>query len=161
MDAFEEVLKYMRPDLAAPLRGILMPTAWYPTELFVTAIGAARRLYGKEDFYELYGRAAAEYEIGVFFRLLARLTSPAYLLGRAGKVWRRFHDTGEWIMEGHGNEVRAVLADFGVVDAGYCQVLVGWIRRAGQLTGSKGGDVQHPQCRARGAKACLFTGWWT
>lgn len=39
------------------------------------------------------------------------------------------------------------------------RVLVAWIHRASELTGTRGQTV-HPQCRARGDEACVFEGWW-
>jgi hypothetical protein len=159
--AFETVLMRMKHEDAAPLRGIILPLSWYPTLSFVRALETAHANFGQNDFYEKYGYAAAEFEITTFQKLLLKLTSPGFLLGRAGKVWNRYHDTGAWEIHGSGKQVEAYLRDFGVVSAGYCRMLTEWMRRAGQLTGSKGGNVEHPQCRARGDDACLFKAWWT
>jgi hypothetical protein len=159
--AFEKVLWKMKPAEGEPLRGIILPVNWYPTESFVHAIETAHEIFGANDFFESYGAAAAEFEITAFQKFLLRFASPAFLMDRAGKVWSRFHDTGRWEMHGKGKQFSGTLIDFGVVSAGYCRMLTAWIRRAGQLTGSQGGDVQHPQCRAKGAPSCLFTGWWT
>jgi hypothetical protein len=160
-DAFDRVLERLPAELAEALRGIILPVQWYPTEAFVGAIEAAAVIDGRPDFFEIYGTAAAEFEITAFQKVLLRLTSPAFLVQRTGRVWNRFHDTGTWEVEGHGKTMRATLREFAVVSEGYCRVLTAWLRRAGQLTGSKGGNVEHPACRARGDEACLFTGWWT
>jgi hypothetical protein len=55
--------------------------------------------------------------------------------------------------------MRGTLRSFAVVDADYCRVLTAWIHRAAEMTGVRG-DVTHPECRARGAPADVFTGWW-
>src|SRR5690349_8905011 len=132
--AFETVLMRMRPDDATPLRGIILPVNWYPTQSFVRALETAHAVYGTDDFYEKYGFAAAEYEITAFQRFLLRFASPAFLMERTGKVWSRFHDTGQWQMEGKGKHFEGTLNGFGVVSAGYCRMLTSWIRRAGQMT---------------------------
>jgi hypothetical protein len=159
--AFETVLGRMKPDDALALRGIILPVNWYPTQSFVRALETAHATFGENDFYEKYGYAAADFEITAFQKFLLKLTSPAFLMTRAGKVWNRFHDTGEWEIQGSGKNVDAYLRNFGVVSAGYCRMLTEWMRRAGQLTGSKGGNVEHTKCRARGDEDCLFRAWWT
>jgi hypothetical protein len=159
--AFEKVLWRMKPEDAQPLRGIILPVNWYPTQSFVRALETAHEVLGAHDFLENYGRAAAEFEITAFQKFVLKFTSPAFLISRTGKVWHRFHDTGEWEVKGHGKQIEGTLRDFGVVSAAYCRMLTEWIRRAGQLTGSKGGDVQHTKCRARGDDVCVFAAWWT
>ena len=83
-----------------------------------------------------------------------------FFLDRAGRMWHRFHDSGEWEVEGGDKWLRGRLRGFSVVDEKYCRVLAAWIKRAGQMTGARG-EVSHPECRARGAASCLFEGWWT
>src|SRR5215813_2926911 len=95
-DAFDLVLKRMKPEDAEPLRGIILPVNWYPTISFVRALETAHEAFGANDFLEKYGRAAAEFEITAFQKFLLKFTSPAFLMERAGKVWKRFHDTGTW-----------------------------------------------------------------
>jgi hypothetical protein len=157
---FEKVLSRMAPEEAAPLRGILMPIAWYPTLSFVRALHAAEAMLHDAELYERYGSFAAEYEINAFQRFLLKFTSPTYLLDRAGRMWRRFHDSGEWQVEGDARKMKGTLRNFAVVDARYCRVVTAWIHRAGQMTGARG-EVAHPACRARGGDACVFEGWWT
>jgi hypothetical protein len=157
--AYEAVLAKMPAAMAEPLRGIILPVNWYPTVSFVRAIETAHGQFGKDDLYERYGAFAAEFQITAFQKFLLRFTSPAYLLERAGKVWHRFHETGEWRVTSQGKTMRGELHDFSLVNAGYCRVVRSWILRAGEMTGVEGG-VDHPACRAKGAPACVFTGWW-
>jgi hypothetical protein len=157
---FDKVLGRMAPEDAAPLRGIIMPVAWYPTVCFVHALHAGEAMLRDAEFYENYGAFAAEYEISAFQRFALKFTSPTYLLDRAGRMWHRFHDTGDWEVEGDRHRMKGTLRNFAIVDARYCRVVAAWIKRAGQMTGARG-EVAHPECRARGAEACVFTGWWS
>jgi len=158
--AYETVLAKMPAAQAEPLRGIILPVNWYPTVSFVRAIETAHAQLGSDDLYERYGTFAAEFQINTFQKLLLRFTSPAYMLNRAGRVWHRFHETGEWnVSSGTGKTMRGELRNFSVVSSGYCRVVRAWILRAGQMTGTDGG-VDHPECRAKGAAVCVFTGWW-
>jgi hypothetical protein len=156
---YDRVLHRLPPDQAEPLRGIVLPVNWYPVHAFVDAIKTAQETVGDAELLERYGSFAAEYEINAFQRVLLRFTTPAYLLERAGRVWHRFHDTGQWEVQGGDKRLRGTLRDFAVVDVTYCRVLSAWLLRAGQMTGARG-EVVHPECRALGAKAEVFTGWW-
>lgn len=157
--AFERVLDAMPHDLAAPLRGIVMPVVWYPTDAFVRAIDTASATFGDPAFYEAYGRFAAEFEISAFQKVVLKFTSPEFFLERAGRIWHRFHDSGEWEVEGGAKTLRGTLRGFSIVNADYCRVLAAWILRASELTGVKG-EVHHRICRAHGAEACVFEGSW-
>ena len=158
-DAFDRVLAEMSPEMADPLRGIVLPIHWYPTASFVRAIEVAARIFDPDAFYESYGAFAAEFEINAFQKIVLRFTSPLFLVERAGRIWNRFHDTGAWQVEGSRNHLSGTLRDFAIVNANYCRVLAAWILRACQLTGARG-TIAHSACRARGDEACVFEGTW-
>lgn len=158
--AFEKLLDRMEPADAEPLRGIVLPVNWYPSESFLRAVLACERMLRDPEVYEHYGAFAAEYEITAFQRFALKFTSPTYMMTRAGRIWNRFHDTGNWHVEGDSHSMKGTLRDFAIVDARYCRVVAAWIKRAGQMTGARG-EVQHPECRARGGEVCVFTGWWS
>jgi hypothetical protein len=157
--AFSRAVDCLPGDAAAAFRGIILPVNWYPVHAFVEVLHAAHATWREDDFYDRYGGFAAEYEIAAFQRTLLRFTTPAFLMDRAGRLWHRFHDSGEWDVEGAGNRLRGTLRGFAVVDAGYCRVVAAWIKRAGEMTGARG-EIAHPACRARGAEAEVFEGWW-
>jgi hypothetical protein len=157
--AFERAVDHLPDDEGAAMRSIILPVNWYPVNAFLGVLHAAHATWGGEEFYEEYGAFAAEYEIATFQRWLLRFTTPAFLVDRAGRLWHRFHDSGEWDVEGSGNRLRGSLRSFCVVDAGYCRVVGAWIKRAGEMTGVRG-EVQHTVCRSRGADVEVFEGWW-
>lgn len=156
---FLRVLDRLAPDDAAPMRGILLPVNWYPTHAYIRALHAAQDVTGDAEFFERYGAFAADYQISAFRKFILRFTSPTFFLDHAGRLWARSHDSGRWEVEGSPKRVRGTLYDFAVIDVDYCRVLVAWIHRASQLTGTHGHTV-HRVCRARGGEACVFEGWW-
>lgn len=158
--AFDRMLDRLAPSDAEPLRGIVLPVKWYPFRTFLRVLHAAEAETGSTDLWERYGTFAAEFEITSFQRFVLRFTSPVFFLDRAGRMWHRFHDSGAWEVEGGDKWLRGKLRGFAVVDEKYCRVLCAWIKRAGQMTGAHG-EVSHPECRAHGAAACVFSGWWT
>jgi hypothetical protein len=156
---YERVLAALPESHAASLRSIVLPVNWYPSEAYVAALHTARDLSGFDQFWEQYGTFAADYQINLFARFVLHFTSPVFFLQRGARLWSRSHDTGRWDIEGGDKKMRGVLRDFAIVDACYCRILVAWIRRASRLTGARGG-LTHPECRALGAEACVFEGWW-
>jgi hypothetical protein len=158
-EAYERLLDGLPNDEAAPLRGIILPVNWYPTTPYVRAIEIAHATHGDDDFAEQFGAFAAEYQINLFQKLLLRFASPVFFLDRAGRLWDRYHDTGRWEVEGGDKRMRGTLRDFAIVSPVYCRVLVAWIHRASQLTGTVG-NTEHPKCRARGDDVCIFDGAW-
>jgi hypothetical protein len=157
---YERALGRLGQEEAAPIGGIVLPVNWYPTSAYVHALHACHELTGDPEFFERYGAFAADFQITAFRKFILRFASPVFFLDRAGRLWARSHDTGTWEVEGGDRRVRGTLRDFAVVDAAYCRVLVAWIHRASQLTGTRGHTV-HNTCRARGDDACVFEGWWT
>jgi len=156
---YDRTLDRLSTEDATPLRGIVLPVNWYPTESYVRALHAASELSGDAEFFERFGAFAADFQINAFRRVILRFASPLFFLDRAGRLWARSHDTGRWEVEGGNKRVRGTLREFAVVDADYCRVLVAWIHRASELTGTRGQTV-HPACRARGDEACVFEGAW-
>jgi hypothetical protein len=158
-DAYERALDRLPTEDAAPLRGIVLPVKWYPTHSYIGALHAGRDLTGDAEFFESFGAFAADFQINFFHKFLLRFASPVFFLDRAGRLWARSHDTGRWEVEGGDRRMVGKLRDFAVVDADYCRVLVAWIHRASELTGTRGQTV-HTVCRARGEYACVFEGSW-
>jgi hypothetical protein len=158
-DLYARTLESLPEGDAEPLRGIVLPVNWYPTTAYIHALKTAASLSGDDGFYDRYGAFAADFQINAFRKFILRFTSPSFFLDRAGRMWSRSHDSGQWEVEGGDKRVRGILRGFAIVDADYCRVLVAWIHRASELTGTRGQTV-HPACRARGDEACVFDGSW-
>ncbi|MDB4970306.1 MAG: hypothetical protein JWN44_5995 [Myxococcales bacterium] len=162
----EEGWTRLRQELAAK-HGIELPhdfsnASWLPTLWFTTALNVGRDLFGPADFHAQFGNAAAEYEMSWVHRVALRFTSPLWMLERGRDYWKRAHNTGRWDAEGRTGWIRGTLHEFGVVDAGYCDSLVAWLRRSCMMTGAGKVFVVERQCRARtpGATSCVFEGNW-
>ena len=133
---------------------------WYPTRAFAMGLDVARHLFGPASFHEDFGVAAAEYEIHWSYRFVLRFASPVWMLEQGSRVWRKAHTTGKWTIEGGEGKLCGTLREFGIVHAGYCRSLTGWLGRACEMTGASRVRVWHPECRAAGAEACVFHGEW-
>ena len=78
-DVYERALDRLAREDAEPLRGILMPVNWYPTEAYLRALHAAHELTGDPGFFERFGAFAADFQITAFHKVLLRFTSPIFL----------------------------------------------------------------------------------
>ena len=156
-DAWPTVLAHLGRSDAAELTGIITPMSWYPTVSVLAALHTTGRLYGGDDFYEVYGKHAAEFAMTRLHRFIMKFTNPTWVIDRGTRIWHDFHDTGHWTVEdAREGFMRGRLSDFGVVDGLYCRVLTAWLIRMGQATGAMNIDIKHLRCRNDGASACLW-----
>jgi hypothetical protein len=118
---------------------------------------------GKGDLalVPVVGRYEADQDLSTVHRLFVRFTSPAYVLEKSGEYWRRFYDTGRWSVKRGDGTATGSLFDFGIVDGAFCTYLMAYIYRMFQLAGAREGTLEHPECRARDGRACVFVGRWT
>lgn len=164
-DAFDRVLQALPRQHAEALKGISLAHDWMPADAMVASLVASAKLFAPDDsdaFYEQVGAHGAEYDLTFIHRFLMKFTSPLWIMERGAKLWREYHNSGNWKIE-HGptpHSLVGTLSEFAIVAAPMCRTVVGFVRRAGQLTGAKNMRVEHKRCRATGAQVCVFEGDW-
>lgn len=158
---YERVLASMNSDDRLALHAII-PMGWYDLELYARLIHALNALYGRGDLSLLdqLGRYEAEQDLTTIHRLFMKMANPGLILAKSMELWRRFHDTGEWHIERAGKSATGTLRGWGVVDAGMCTELNGYIQGIISVGSGKDVWVSHPTCRVKGAEACVFEGTW-
>jgi hypothetical protein len=158
--SFKKLRDALKSRDGVELPPVIAPGSWLPTAWFVRSLELGTEIFGPPDFSERFGRKAAEYELKWVHRLVLRFTSPIWLLERGRDVWERSHDTGRWEIESEGQWMRGRLYDFAGSSIAYCASLRTWLTRACQMTGAQTILINEPECRAKGAKACVFEGSW-
>ncbi len=140
----------------------MVPVGWYDLRLYARVVNQMVELYGhgKLDVVEDYGRFSAERDIGTFYKLLFRITSPGLIFDQAMKLWDRIQNTGVWQVQRGDHRAIGTLSNWGCVDAALCRELVGYMEAMLAHGNCKRVKVEHPSCRVRGAPACVFTGVW-
>jgi hypothetical protein len=164
-DAFDRVLAALEKSHADALRGIPLAQDWFPASSMIASLVMGAKLFAPDDpdkFYEQVGAHGAEYDLTFIHRFILRFTSPIWMMERGAKLWREYHNSGEWKIEqgAQPHSLVGTLKDFAVVSAPLCRTVVGFVRRAGELTGAKQMQVAHSRCRAQGAQVCVFEGVW-
>jgi predicted hydrocarbon binding protein len=162
LDGWVSVLAQLMPEDRRELDAIVT-VGWYSLALYARLIRALDIVHGSHDLAMIVqlGRYEAERDLTTIQRAFLRMANPAFLLEKSAEYWRRFHDTGTWVIEREApTRVRAYLDDWGVVDTALCRELVGYITRTFELVGARNVRLDHAQCRASGAERCLFLGAW-
>jgi predicted hydrocarbon binding protein len=162
LDGWVSVLAQLMPEDRRELDE-MVPVGWYSLALYARLIRALDQVHGAEDLALVVqlGRFEAERDLTTIQRAFLRMANPAFLLEKSAEYWRRFHDTGQWVIEREGAaRVRAYLDGWGVVDSALCRELVGYVSRAFELVGAKNVRMDHTQCRSLGSERCLFLGSW-
>lgn len=140
-----------------------LASAWYPVDTYARLVHLVADVLAHGDarvFHEL-GRFEAESDLTIVHRVFMSIVSPATVLDKVIDYWRRFHDTGTWELTRPGpNSYRSVLRGWAIVDEALCWEMSAYMARLVELTGAEDVRVRHPECRARGAPACVFEGRW-
>jgi hypothetical protein len=163
-EAFERVVATLPKQHADVVRVIPLAHEWYPGDAMVALLLACARVFSPDQpdaFYESLGSYNAEYDLNFIHRFLLRFTSPIWMMERGAKLWSDYHNTGEWTIEQGPtpHSLVGTLRDF-ALSGPVCRTVVGFVRRAGQMTGAKNMRVEHRKCCATGAKVCVFEGGW-
>jgi hypothetical protein len=159
--AYDKVLAQLGEDDRRVLGGII-PMGWYDVALYARLIHAVNHLYGRGDLSLLdqLGQYEAAQDLTTVHRLFMRVANPGLILDKTMTLWRRFHDTGTWEVTRRGKSATGVRRDWGIVDAGMCTELRGYIQGIVSVGNGKDVWVEHTTCRVHGAEACVFDGTW-
>lgn len=161
-DAWPKVLGVLAEADRDTLQSVLA-MGWYDLDLYARLIRAIDEQLGRGDLALLQplGRFGAERDLTTVQRLFFRLSNPAYAIEKTAEYWRRFHDTGTWVVSRvDGTSVSGTLEGWGHVDRALCAELMGYMPRVIELVGGKDAVMVHPRCRARGAAVCEFVLSW-
>jgi hypothetical protein len=159
---YAEVLSSLSDEDREALASVIS-VGWYDLALYARLIRALDRVRGKDDLSLLsdLGRYEAEHDFTTIHRVFLRFANPDYVVEKAFELWRRFHDTGTWIIVRESERrMLGTLEEWGVVDEALCKELTAYLQRLLELTGAKDVRVQHATCRAIGSGSCVFIGTW-
>lgn len=162
--AWQTMLSELTAEEQAAIAAMI-PMGWYELDLYARVLKQIERVEsarpGTSDVLVAFGRFSAEQDLTKLHKLFMRLVDPGSLFDQAMKVWQRFHDSGSWSIEHTNKSAAGTLTGWSGVDNALCRALAGYIE--GLLRSSHGGkdtNVQHTECRAHGAKACVFVATW-
>jgi uncharacterized protein (TIGR02265 family) len=161
----ERVLRRMSAADQQALRGMLLPSTWYPAGLLLRLELTLAALLSRGDRGQLFldlGRFSADTNLGPtgVQRPYLREGEPHYLLRNVPRMYSAQHSDGTRAYEATGAKSATIRTEGGETTADACLTTVGWLKRAIELSGGKIVTVEETRCRARGAPCCEYVCGW-
>jgi hypothetical protein len=164
-DAKKTVLERLPPEDREVIGGLILTAGWYPIAPLPRLLRAMDQTLGKGDgsLATERGQWVAINDMKTTHKLLLKVVSPSWVIEKATlSLWKTFHQTGRWETVRDGDKAaRTTLHDHALADEVFCATLKGWMIGLLTLAGCKHISVDHPECRSRRAKACVFHVSWT
>jgi uncharacterized protein (TIGR02265 family) len=165
-ESAERVLRRLSQADQAVLRGMLLPSSWYPVDLLMRFEMTIAAVLAKGDRRALFldmGHFSAETNLGPkgVQRPFLREGDPHFLLQSVPRMYATQHSDGARTYERTGARSGVVRTiDGEEPDAEDCLTAVGWLTRAIELSGGRTVTVTETQCRARGGACCEYACGW-
>lgn len=166
-ESAERVLRRLTQVDQAVLRGMLLPSTWYPADLLVRLEMTIAAVLANGDRRALFvdmGQFSADMNLGGdgVQRPYLREGDPHFLLRNVPRMYASQHTAGTRVYEQVGlNGAIIRTLDGDEPDAEDCLTAVGWLRRAVELSGGRSVVVEETQCRARGGACCEYVARWS
>lgn len=175
-----EVVKYLRhhkdkarplmpPHLHRYLETRILATSWHPEQDYLDlmqVIIALRPRTPEDEGLGPWESAARDSTANFFddgpYKSMVRKGQPARTLASLDALWRLRHDTGRFTVEQQApNRARLELCDYAVEPGDSCALVQGTIWGFLYYSDAKSIEVEHTQCRAKGAARCEWTASWS
>ena len=166
--AWRAVVDPLPADDRAIIDGLLLVGGWYPVGVWNRCIKSYITQYAKDADAEMtaVARHIADRDLNTLFKVLLKMGSAEFLLGRTDSLWSRYFDVDKF----ENSEVDKrkwalkLTAPVGEDEAPgelTCGPgVTGWVTQALQLTGVKAPRVVHARCRFHGAPSCEYDVTW-
>jgi uncharacterized protein (TIGR02265 family) len=166
-DVFERVIGRMAEEDQQALRGMILPSSWYPADLLQRLESNAAAVLAQGDRRTLFvemGRFTAQTNLGPtgVQRAYVRAGDPHFLLANVPRMYMTQHSEGTRSYEKLGERgavIRSTLND--PPRAEDCMTTIGWLSRAIECAGGRDVKVDEKACRSNGHPHCEFHCRWT
>jgi hypothetical protein len=166
-EAWVDLLDSLRPQDREILDRLLLAGAWQPVGVWNRALDAlfTTRFPDPDAAMGNFARFVAQKDLSSLFRLVLKLGSPDFILGRTASLYSRYFQEGQFaphkIEDQHWSATLAVSRDENVGPTRLsCEPgISAWLTQALQLSGTRP-IVTHPKCRFRGSPYCEYDLCW-
>jgi uncharacterized protein (TIGR02265 family) len=165
-EMLDRVLNRMSADDQSLLRGMVLPSSWYPQEVLQRLEMTAAAIVARGDQRELFlemGRFAAQTNLGPtgVQRAYVRADDPHFILSNVPRMYVTQHTEGNRTYEKTAPHAAVIRShDTEPSRPEDCLTTVGWLGRAIECSGGREVQVEERLCRARGAAHCEFHCRW-
>ena len=165
-EELERVLRRLSSDDQHVVRGMLLPSSWYSSDLLLRLESTAAAILARGDRKQLFldmGRFTADANLGPkgVQRPYLKEGDPHALIRNVPRMYSAQHTVGARTSEQTGPRsgvVRTIAGDDPNADD--CLTTLGWLKRALELSGARIVSVEETRCRARGAPECEYVCSW-
>ena len=166
-ETVDRVLNRMSAEDQTTLRGMVLPSSWYPADLLqrleMTAAAIVANGDPKALFMEM-GRYTAQTNLGPtgVQRAYLRAGDPHFLLVNVPRMYVTQHTDGNRTYEKTGERSAVIRSVDGEPPRPEdCLTTVGWMGRAIEFSGGRAVRVEEKLCRSKGAAHCEFHCFWS
>lgn len=163
-EAWSRVLEALAPQDRNELRGLILPSTWYPFDLndrldraIVDSLGR-----GSQRVFETMGARSAEENLSGPHKHFLAPGDPARFMAKAGRIYSFYYDTGrrEWEPSGPNAGILTTY-DAETYSNSDCLTVIGWYKKALEMCGAKRVTMTEETCRAKGGQHCRYRVSWT
>jgi uncharacterized protein (TIGR02265 family) len=165
-EACERVLKRLSQADQAVIRGMLLPSAWYPVDMLMrleTTIAAVLARGDRRAMFLDMGQFSADTNLGPsgVQRPYLKEGDPHFLLRNVPRMYASQHSSGTRTYDQTGLRSATLRTVEGETpEPEECLTAMGWLRRAIELSGGRAVDVEETKCRANGGSCCEYVCRW-
>jgi hypothetical protein len=138
------------------LEGRILISNWYPEADYFEIISAVAKAYAPRmsDPWETLGRLSAQRDLSTVYRALCRPAPLLVALEWVREVFRMYHDSGRFVIEGDDNFAHMDVFDYATVSANNCRMITAYSREHLKMCYQREIPVSEVMCRATGADRC-------
>ena len=161
---WKRVLARLPADDAAQLSRVMLVTSSYPLALNLrldAAIVAELSPHDPDRVFLEMGRASADTNLTGPQRGFVKAGDPHYLLSLTETIYAYYYSVGSRTYQSTGPaSAKLTTSDAPPATPGDCLTVVGWHRRAIELSGGDDVQVTETRCRHRGDPVCEYACSW-
>jgi len=161
--AWQEVLQGI-PSEHSEVATSAVTIGWYDSLIYDLLNQQVAQVLGPrrpDEILQALGRFTAEQDFGGIHRFFLSLVTPNTVFERLPRIWGRYQQGGEWVVERHGDaEWLGTQKDCEVSSEATCIRVQGFVQRVGEMTSQRYLRVERPTCRLRGDAHCQLLARW-
>ena len=162
---FQAVLSRLSPSTREVIGDVaLLPMSWVDYGSVVEFLRAADAVLGEGDDALLWQASHANQGSNVngVYRALLPLISVSFLVDRASRLWRRYHDTGEMhCVQVDARTIHLELHDYPDLPDGHAPEIEGAFVALMEMAHARNVETSHTECVRRGDPQCTWRLHWT
>lgn len=164
--AWKDVLDRLPPEDRTLLGGIMIMGGWYPIGVWNRALDRYLPAYFGDPMKAMMelSQYIAREDLTTLYKLILKVGTPGFIMGRSGSIWTRYFDTGtlvakelaprKWQLQLDGPRLEDEAPS-----AYTCEGVCAWLTSGLKMTGASL-DIVQTRCRFGGAPVCEYDASW-